>query len=350
MKTKLVVWVMCIIFIISGIFIYSNRKENSDSFLINNINSAQSTQVNGQNNEDIFVYETEAESKDDCSSYEEFNPENNTCYFECTSTKECREMEKSIDDELSQWLNKDGNDKNFEESGKDADDTLVSEYTVEQKENITLKKGKKGSDDLTVWQHISKMSPDNLSDGYIESFMIFNDPKNDTLAFVDDNDMNGKWRIGINLYSYKSSTVRERNMTIVHELGHIVTLNNSQIKNIPESTCKNYFTSEGCAESTSYLNKYIKNFWSLADIQKANNEEDIYSENKFLTEYAASGPEEDIAESFAYFVLDGKNNGADIKDKKSAFFYNYPELIKVRESMRAGVYSDVIRSRKIEVQ
>jgi hypothetical protein len=118
---------------------------------------------------------------------------------------------------------------------------------------------------------VSNIAPDILTDKYIETFQVFNDTESDTLAFVDDEDMNGKWRIAVNLAGYKTSTLRERNMTIVHELGHIVVLNKDQIKEtIAEKSCRNYFTAEGCTNIDSYLNNFVKKFWAISEIEKNN--------------------------------------------------------------------------------
>ncbi len=97
------------------------------------------------------------------------------------------------------------------------------------------------------------------------------------------------------------------------------------------------------------MNKLIKLFWSNTDIQKARNGKNVYEDNNFVTEYAASEPEEDIAESFAYFIIDNKNSDVETKDKKVSYFYSCPELLSIRTEIRKGIYSDVIRSRRSSV-
>lgn len=341
MKTKIIFLILSLAFIAGLVFYYNTEPITDD------IEASDNNQEYSKSDDDKFVYETEVDNADDCTEQEEYDSETRTCFFECSSEAECKEIEQNIEQELAGWLDEETSNKDFQESNDDVNKTLTAEYKVTTGENISLNKGKIGDLDKEIWQHISKIAPNTLSDKYVETFMIFNDSKNDTLAFVDDDDLNGKWRIGINLAGYKSSNTRERNLTIVHELGHIVTLNDSQIKNISETNCKNYFTAEGCTEKSSYLNEFVKNFWGENDIKKALDGGDVYLKNKFVTEYAASGPEEDIAESFAYFVLDNKNENNEIKDKKSSFFYNYSELLDIRENMRQGVYNDIIRSRKL---
>ncbi len=302
----------------------------------------------------IVVYETEAESTDECSSYETFDPETKTCYFECNNKQECTDMEQSINDEVNSWTDDKYSDTKVDEKAPgNVEKNVVAEYKVHKGEQISLKLGTTGPEDMSIWKHISNIAPDDFTNKYVETFQVFNDTNSDVLAFVDDEDQSGKWRISVNQAGYDSSTVRERNLTIVHELGHIVVLNVSQIKQSEESTCKNYFTAEGCANSSSYINLFTHKFWSESDISKSKQENSqsgsvLYKQNKFVTEYASTNPEEDMAESFSYFVIEKKNQGNYIKDQKSAFYYQFPELVTMRDSMRVGVSSDVVRAKMVK--
>ena len=57
-----------------------------------------------------------------------------------------------------------------------------------------------------------------------------------------------------------------------------------------------------------------------------------------MTEYAATNPSEDFAESFMVFVLKEKpaKSTADFihKDQKILFFYDFPELVEIRDFIR----------------
>ncbi|MBK9051223.1 MAG: hypothetical protein IPL78_09985 [Chloroflexi bacterium] len=48
-----------------------------------------------------------------------------------------------------------------------------------------------------------------------------------------------------------------------------------------------------------------------------------------MTDYAATNPAEDIAETFMAFVLEPKPNGDTIAEEKVLFFYQYPELVAI---------------------
>ena len=114
--------------------------------------------------------------------------------------------------------------------------------------------------------------------------------------------------------------------------------------------CTTFYTGEGCALSNSYINQFFTKFWAdlyyneFQDVEWAETDEeyeekmiafyDTYSD-QFVTEYAATNPGEDIAESFAYFVLQDKPTGSSIADQKVRFFYDYPALVTIRNHMRS---------------
>jgi hypothetical protein len=51
---------------------------------------------------------------------------------------------------------------------------------------------------------------------------------------------------------------------------------------------------------------------------------------QFISEYAATDPSEDIAESFMYFIFMPKPTGEDPIDRKILFFHEFPELVSLR--------------------
>jgi len=66
---------------------------------------------------------------------------------------------------------------------------------------------------------------------------------------------------------------------------------------------------------------------------------DVYAgnESNFITDYAATNPGEDIAESFTYFVLNTKPLGITGADNKVNFFYDYKELENLRKQIRSNM-------------
>ena len=60
-------------------------------------------------------------------------------------------------------------------------------------------------------------------------------------------------------------------------------------------------------------------------------------EDRFLTDYAATNPEEDIAEAFTFFILSPRPSGDIVAEQKILFFYDYPELVKLRDGIISSV-------------
>ena len=56
-----------------------------------------------------------------------------------------------------------------------------------------------------------------------------------------------------------------------------------------------------------------------------------------MTEYAATNPSEDFAESFMVFVLKEKPIKSTITDQKILFFYDFPELVEIRDFIRSNL-------------
>ncbi len=285
------------------------------------------------------IYEVDAENAGECASFETFDPERKTCSFECASEYECQDLQRRADDEFAAWTDELGQDQTPVSESKISDDAdRIASYSVQSAERITLKDGEDKAEYQAIWNSIKSLSPDSLSNTYIETYEIFN-TNDDTLAFVDDDDGNGKWRIAINLAGYKSSTERENKATIIHELGHIISLNTSQVD--PDATnCPNLKLDEGCAHKDSAINAFWNKYW-----KGITNPE--FDDNTFVTEYAASNETEDFAETFAFFVL-GKDTGLSnsVKDQKIKLFYSFPELVAIRNEMRQALSTDIIRARK----
>jgi hypothetical protein len=150
--------------------------------------------------------------------------------------------------------------------------------------------------------------------------------------------------------------------TLIHEYAHLLTLNPSQVTpslpvfNNPDddeiylsevSACPGYFPGEGCALPDSYINQFYYRFWDdihteWQDVNLIEDEDQYFAalddfyyahEDRFLTDYAATNPAEDIAEAFSFFVLSPRPTGNTIAEEKILFFYDYPELVRIREQI-----------------
>ena len=211
-----------------------------------------------------------------------------------------------------------------------------------------------------LWDYFAALIPlENR--GSLAEFSVMTDGQDNVLAAVaqtyDDPNL---WGLEVDIadtqdYYYLS-------YTLVHEFAHLLTLGSDQVPpseaifNNPDdndiylnevAACPNFFPGEGCSNSDSYINQYYSRFWlSIYDEwNEINLEEndDLYYErlddfyykyqDEFLTDYAATHPAEDIAESFSFFVFSEMPAGDTVAEQKILFFYNYPELGALRTNI-----------------
>ncbi|MFC1618249.1 hypothetical protein ACFL2B_03140 [Patescibacteria group bacterium] len=149
---------------------------------------------------------------------------------------------------------------------------------------------------------------------------------------------------------------------LIHEAGHLLTLNSTQLDLIigydhmcgditarfAEQCEPNYFATEGCTYSASYLNKFYQEFWldiidewqsiyGIKDIKEYQRRyESFYyaRTDQFHSANAAFDPMEDVAYSWTEFIMNDKPDGDTIKEEKVLFFYQYPELLELRQKVR----------------
>jgi len=57
-------------------------------------------------------------------------------------------------------------------------------------------------------------------------------------------------------------------------------------------------------------------------------------QDRFVTEYAATNPGEDLAETFAVFVLNERPTGSTIADQKLNLLWADPEMVSLRDEIR----------------
>ena len=152
----------------------------------------------------------------------------------------------------------------------------------------------------------------------IERFIVFEGAAGeDTEGFVEpDNSVGTRWTLAISIANAPDDQVAQ---ALVHELGHLISLNPTEVDMKTDSSngCDTYPTSGACSLPGSILDGYVKT-WPRAELKKwysideiVNNEAhdralaDLYNQNSadFVSKYAATDPDEDFAETFAYWCL-----------------------------------------------
>ena len=336
--------------------------------------------------------------EEDCLPGESYDADEAVCYIACDSNAECERKAAEIyagldvyfDDDFSGSAGRHDHgavasqgDENSAESESDTEESGASQLTGEV-DNALAQALQAFSvytlnDDLSIqiiseddeadakyldrnrhdeiWRFVSTLLPKSVIRSEVEQYMVFSDGPEETLAFVAQVDNNlDKWFIAMDLEDTGlTGNLNQKEIvhTVVHEFAHILTLENDQVPpdatGATESSCKNYFPGEGCATATSYINLYYQRFWvELADehaeIDQIEDENDrldatyaFYEKytDRFVSDYAATNPGEDIAESFTAFVLKDKPTGDSIAEKKVQFFYNFPPLMEIRSHIRS---------------
>jgi hypothetical protein len=211
-----------------------------------------------------------------------------------------------------------------------------------------------------VWDFFVRLIPAGER-SILSEYTIVNDGSGNLLAAVAQSAQDPeRWVLEVDILD--SADRLNLTYTLIHEYAHLLTLNPSQVTpslpvfNNPDdediylnevSACPGYFPGEGCALPESYINQFYYRFWDdiLAEWQDVNliEDDDQYyaalddfyyaHEDRFLTDYAATNPAEDIAEAFSFFVLSPRPTGNSMAEEKILFFYDYPELIHMREQI-----------------
>ena len=112
----------------------------------------------------------------------------------------------------------------------------------------------------------------------------------------------------------------------------------------------------GCTKETSYLHQFYMQFWEdlieewyergvVDDEEEAAAFFEDY-EDLFVTDYAVTSPDEDIAEVWPYFILSPRPEGEEVWEQKILFFYQYPELVKLRAEILSRMYSYLSREKE----
>jgi len=122
--------------------------------------------------------------------------------------------------------------------------------------------------------------------------------------------------------------LKDFDSVIAHELGHVISLA------VDDETYR----------ADSPINAFYQQFWKgrypgySPDLTDSAVAAGLYGDHPgdFVSQYAATDPSEDWAETFAAFVLGAKptEGASSLKDRKLLSLYSSPELVADRDSMR----------------
>ncbi len=226
-----------------------------------------------------------------------------------------------------------------------------------------------------VWDLFKELIPEQYW-GWFVRFEIVTDDLDGSLASVLKTTTDGssnEWILSVDVVDAEDAFATESPQlknTLIHELGHVLTLSTDQIDwdnpGVPlndestdedvsdfylfqEDCASGFLIDEGCLIENSYMHLYFQAFWQQEVFQEHLNlileypseeaAERLYGANEddYVSEYAATNPVEDIAESWMFFVISEEASGGSIKDQKINFFYQFDELVAVRDYIRSNL-------------
>lgn len=216
------------------------------------------------------------------------------------------------------------------------------------------------ADHEQIWDYFVALIPASERN-FVTEFSAISDGPSNILAGVSRNTEDPiKWGLRVDVVD--ATDPYQLTYTLIHEFGHLLTLkasqvvldkpvffnpDNQELYDRAVSACHQYFADDGCSEPNSYINEFFNRYWTSfysewQDINKTKGEASYHSDlhlfyktyaDQFVTEYAATSPEEDIAESWAFFVLSPKPEKNSIANEKILFFYEYSELVQLRQEI-----------------
>lgn len=307
----------------------------------------------GDEDAPYIVVSEEVQDPSLCTAQEKYDEIRQVCYFTCDTPQQCDQKEQSINELLAQIesVYDDFSGAFVEMPTEEEKLKTLAVYNIEGGEWIENETGNDLEKYKDIWAIFAAISPDEVSDQYMEKYTVYENKKSDTAAFVERiKPEENMWELSVNIAAIDEQSRTENIFLMTHEFAHILTLNESQVDTqAEESACLGYFTEEGCATQESYLGLFFDRFWSQVDILEMKNNQDesqntIFEEapDEFHNRYAATNPAEDIAESFAAFVFKAKPvaqtpEGLTVADQKINFFYDFPELVQIRTDIRSNV-------------
>lgn len=204
--------------------------------------------------------------------------------------------------------------------------------------------------DQAIWNMFLAVAGEDAAYKNVSGYATFRLGKEPTLAYVGTHQKKDPmWHLVVNANNASLSNSqwkKDMTITLIHEYAHILSLGKKQVdQGRGELKCKKtgtiYIEGFGCSKKKSYIQAFGKKFWTEEDVEDAYESQEegnslFYKRNEteFVTKYAATNIAEDFAESFTDFILRQKPTGTSVADQKVLFFYDYPELVKMRTEMR----------------
>ncbi|MBC8536485.1 M20/M25/M40 family metallo-hydrolase [Feifania hominis] len=192
-----------------------------------------------------------------------------------------------------------------------------------------------------VWEYLCSILPREARERIAE-FRLFTDGTSNILAYTtpitadDGSTDNTRFEIAVDYYDVYDENGAPRDWskltyTIIHEYGHALLEDATQIDlTVGENTHDPAGFIPG-----SFRWRYYERFWKELEASAVND----YEKNPthYVSRYGANYFHEDVADTFAVFVLGAKPQGDTVAEQKLLFFWQEPQLVALREAIRENL-------------
>jgi hypothetical protein len=180
--------------------------------------------------------------------------------------------------------------------------------------------------DAALWRLLQSAIPPSIR-RYVTELLLFDgddaSPQGPLLGEVQPlRDDPARWRLGLRLDATSSE---ELLLTIAHEVGHLISLNVEETApSFTAAQCHTYVSVTGCLRGSAILTRFVYDEWSQAmydewssidaigdDRARQEELDTFYAKHRtdFVDPYAVTAPEEDFAETYAYWCVHGVTGG-----------------------------------------
>ena len=215
--------------------------------------------------------------------------------------------------------------------------SVLATYAV-QGEQLSLVDGERRDWHSAAWERFTELVPSEYRSNVTQFEAIAGDA--DGQVYPNDDELT-TWTLAL----ARNPDPRILDATVIHELAHLLTLRPGELRPatgpLVEEHCATYFTGEGCVVRGSVLDGFIRRFWdeeALADLGEVSaTDRFMAAPRHFVSDYAATNPGEDIAETFVDFVYRPRDIPATVAEEKIAYLWQRPELVELREAIRQNL-------------
>ena len=195
-------------------------------------------------------------------------------------------------------------------------------------------------EDQLVWDYLCAILPQEARQKIAE-FNLFTDGTSNVLAYTSPMEADGvtdntRFSLSIDYYDVYDENGEKRDWskltyTILHEYGHVLLEDETQV----DLTVGSSTHDPAGFVAGSFRKAFYDAFWaSLGDTGV-----DDYDQNptRYVSRYGANYFHEDIADTFAVFVLGGEPQGNTVAEEKLRFFWADPDMTALRTVIRQNL-------------